>query len=274
MSKLNKLLAMSLTALTLAGPSSQVFATRHRRPHMPEAGRANAVNPVRREADFVSAEEIVEKWFNKFKRNVGNSFRFKGRAIDLDIVPSDEEANAAMEMIKTNEVNAIRDSVNILLRLYNNKKLETIIRQIKIIMRGDNYDENINRKFDFIGRNYHIIRQGLDTGYYHNRDGREGRDGRDGFDFESIAQSYLNFHRNMLDSSRKEVADYILSLITEAKKQFKDDNYEGIMRKFIEELIESKKAMPAKMKVHVKRIVNTGSYMPFLEIINEYADAL
>ena len=32
MSKLNKLLAMSLTALTLAGPSSQVFATRHRRP--------------------------------------------------------------------------------------------------------------------------------------------------------------------------------------------------------------------------------------------------
>ena len=32
MSKLNKVLAMSLAALTLAGSSSQVFATRHRRP--------------------------------------------------------------------------------------------------------------------------------------------------------------------------------------------------------------------------------------------------
>lgn len=128
MGKLNKVLAMSLAALTLASSSSQVFAARSRRSSFSKSRRSSlrksdSRKQARRNSysvDYTSYTHTVKEWFKRFKQKVGETEQLGNRSYDTALTPDVVEAAKAILTKRGKKVSGFYEAT-IVMSQYNKK---------------------------------------------------------------------------------------------------------------------------------------------------------
>lgn len=265
MGKLNKVLAMSLAVLTLAGSSSQVFATRLRRSSSLKSRKSDSQRLTRRNSggiDYAPQAKTVKDWYKRLENKIGENGQFGSRTYGT--APTSKEINAARALVfkRGKKVSGFLEAS---VMLYHERKIRAndatineIDEEAKKISKG-NFLGKKKEVFDLIHNNFHAIVQPLNSGYLSK-------------DTKKTAQKLLDFYNGERENSREIVTKFTNDIIDKAREEYPYEDVAVAIKKLINRLIHLKILSPAEIKIHVDRMVKLGLDLSFLDEIKRYVD--
>lgn len=290
MSKLNKVLAMSLAALTLAGSSSQVFAAKSRRSSLSESKKSDSrkseprksnsrkseprksdsrksdFKPEKRNSnsiDYTQYTETVKNWYGRLIKKVGEQGQFLNRA--RGSAPTCKEVEAARALIsKRGKKPSGFLEASILMsydkrRIDNDKEISAFLAEIRRIWENNPAEIAKKEIYDLISENYSCMQSCIYYGFLSNP-------------LKEMLRDYLRLYDKEKRNSERKVIDYTNNLIDRARKEFPDKDISYAFPLLIDKLIKAKSVAPAEMKMYVDRMVNHKSDLSFLKEIKKYVD--
>ena len=275
MSKLNKVLAMSLAALTLAGSSSQVFAARSRKSNSSESRKSDSrksdsQKPIRRRFGYGSQNmdctqytETVKAWYRRLVRKVGESGECMNRAHGSAPTPDVVDAAQALLLKRGPKTSGYYESTVVMKhhrkRLRNDKDIYDIAEKVVKIKKANPIGGK-KEIYNLLHENFSVIESHKMSGYLSR-------------DFREIAQSFSDFYRQEFNVSDRIVENFVYDLIEKAEEQYPNKNTAEAVHALINLLIKLKLAAPLELKTHVDRLVERGSDLRFLGEIQRYVKA-
>lgn len=274
MSKLNKVLAMSLAALTLAGSSSQVFAARSRKSNSSESRKSDSrksdsQKPRRRSEsgsqnmDCTQYTETVKAWYRRLVRKVGEYGECMNRAHGSAPTPDVLDAAQALLLKRGKKAPGYYESTVVMKhhrkRLRNDEDIYNIAEKVVKIKKANPIGGK-KEIYNLLHENFSII-EGYKMSGYLSRDVKE------------IAQSFSDFYNQEFNVSYRIVENFIYDLIEKAEEQYPNKNTAEAVHALINLLIKLKLAAPLELKTYVDRLVVRGSDLPFLREMKRYVDA-
>lgn len=285
MSKLNKVLAMSLAALTLAGSSSQVFAARSKRSSLSESEKSDSrkseprksnsrksdsrksdFKPEKRNSnsiDYTQYTEIVKNWYARLIAKIGEQGQFIRRV--RGSAPSHEEVEAAKALIsKRGKKTSGFLEASILMsydkkRIDNDKEISAFLAEIRRIWENNPAEIAKKEIYDLISENYSCMQSCIYYGFLSNP-------------LKEMLRDYLRLYDEETQNSKTKVITYINGLIDRARKEFPDKDISYAFPLLIDKLIKAKSVAPVEMKMYVDRMVDRKSDLSFLKEIKKYVD--
>lgn len=285
MSKLNKVLAMSLAALTLAGSSSQVFAAKSRRSSLSESKKSDSrkseprksnsrksdsrksdFKPEKRNSnsiDYTQYTEIVKNWYARLIAKIGEQGQFVRKV--RGSAPTCKEVEAAKALIsKRGKKPSGFLEASILMsydkkRIDNDKEISAFLAEIRRIWENNPAEIAKKEIYDLISENYSCMQSCIYYGFLSNS-------------LKEMLRDYLHLYDEEKRNSERKVIDYTNNLIDRARKEFPDKDISYAVPLLIDKLIKAKSVAPVEMKMYVDRMVDRKSDLSFLKEIKKYVD--